>query len=371
MKVTLNTKKLKDCLNYITKISVSGKKSGASPIYTQVQLSFKSNQLTLTSYDSSYGVQIIYGEVICEDSIYHIDAEGLSHITRYSDEEELIFDFKDTKVVVTDGTSSYKFSYFITESPLSYIFDTLGDLSDVILTTTASEFIRVFKFLEPCIAKDAARPFLNGIQFDGSFIATDGNICGVYSHKDKQEDSVFFISEGLDLLTSLPEEKDMLIHKSGNVNVILCDNIKIITPQMVGSFPNYTKIVDATSTYPYEFAIEKSKLQKISEKLVPFADSHQRLVASAVFTPEGTLQLSATSEGTKEGSETLSSIQSISPSENIEFHLNIRLLASLVKSISTELIYLRYSENTKTPLVITDKGQYSHFLSVYSYIKNS
>lgn len=370
MKVILNTQKLKDCLNYVSRVSMNNKKGGSSPVYSQVQFDFKNNNLILTAYDSSYGIQLEYGSIEYPDNKYLIDAEGILHVAKYSDSETLSFDFKETRLVVTDGGSSYKFNYFITESILSYVFDTLPELTEPLFKTNTNEFIRIAKFLEPCVAKDAARPFLNGIQFDGNFVATDGNICGIYANEEHREESIFFVSEGLDLITSLPEDKEILIYKVNNLNLIICENIKIITPQMAGSFPNYNRIIDSTSNYPYEFAVDKTTLQKLSKKLLPFADIHQRLVATATFSKDGVLSLSAASEGTKEGLEVLTSIQSISPTEDITFHLNIKLLANLVESIPSSLIYIKYSDNTKTPLIITDKGQCSHFLSVYSYVQN-
>lgn len=371
MKVLLETQNLRNCLNYISKITTKSKKSGGSPLYSQVQLDFKNNNLTLYAYDSSYGLQISYGEVNCEDSRYLIDAEGISHVVKYSEQEKLDFDFKETRLVVKDGNSSYKFNYFSSENSLSYIFENISEQSEVLLTTNATEFSKIFKFLDPCIANDAARPFLNGIQFDGNFVAADGNICGVYSNDIKQENTVFLLSESLDLISSLPDNKDILIYKANNLNIIECDNLKMITPQINGAFPNYNKIIDITSNYSYKFAVEKSRLQKVSEKLTPFADIHQRLMASAVFTKDGNLQLAAASEGTKEGLEIISSIEAVSPKEDITFYLNIRLLASLVRSIPSDLIYIKYSDNVKAPLLITDEGQFSNFLSVYNYIKNS
>lgn len=370
MKVALNTVKLKNALNYTSKIAISNKKSGSSPLYSQVQLEFKDKNLILTAYDSTYGIQIDYGQVDCEDCSYLIDADGIFNVAKYSDSENLVFDFKETRVHVQDRTSSYKFNYFLSESKLDYVFERIEDLKDPILVLKIEDFSRIRKFLDPCIAKDAARPFLNGIHFDGNFVATDSNICGVYSYRDTQKDSIFFVSEGLDLITSLPSDKEVSFYKSNNLNVVICENIRILTPQMVGSFPNYGKMIDLTSDYPYAFSIERSKLLKVCRKLLPFADIHQRLVATAVFSKEGVFSLSAASEGTKEGFETLESIESISSEEDITFHLNLRYLADLVDSIPCEVLKIRYSDNAKTPLIITDSDRCNHFLSVYSFVQN-
>ncbi len=369
MKVILNTEQLKNCLNYTSKITESGKKGGGSPLYSQIQFDFKNNILIFSAYDSSYGIQVIYGAIEYPDSRYLVDAESLSHLVRYSDSETLEFDFKETRLEVKDGDSSYKFSYYGTESDLSYIFSTIKSFRNPILKIAPEEFDKISKFLSPCSANDAARSFLNGVRYDGNFVATDGNVCGLYLGDPIKSDTLFIISEGLDLISSLPVGKDVFIYKVNNINLVVCENIKIVIPQIEGSFPSYGKIIDQTASYPYEFSVNKNKFQRIVEKLVPFADAHQRLVASLMFSSSGTATILASSEGTKEGQEITSSIEAISPKEDITFQLNIKILSNLVRSLPTEILYIKYSDNTKAPLLLTDKNKYYHILSVYSFIE--
>ena len=366
MKVTLNREKLKSCLHYTSMIIDGGRKGGVSPLYTQVQFDFIDNILVLSSYDSAYGLQIVYGEANHPNARFLVDSESISHLMTFSDEVDLEFDFKEASLVIKEGKSKYRFTYFKTEgADLSQIFSNCIDLKEPILTTTPEEFEKIAKFLEPAIANDAARPYLNGIQYDGNFVSASENVCGIVSAKPVQEKKIFLVSGGLDLIYSLPQGQEISIYDLGRLTAVKSGVITIIMPQISGEFPTYSRIIDKTSAYPYSFDIKRSAFQKMCAKLVPFSDKHHLAKASVVFTKDSTVVLHASSED-REGTEPLVALSCVPPTTDLSFLVNIKRFEKIIGVLPTDTLTIKYSDDIKAPLVLTDNKNFYGYFAVYS-----
>jgi hypothetical protein len=366
MKVTIDRKQLKNCLDQGIKI-ISRIKRGSHPLYNHVQLDFKDNRLKLSCYDGSYGILADYGEIQCQPARYLIDAQTCYHLISFSDQESLEFDFQTTKLVVIDNNNPYEFTYYEAEGgDLSNIFKQYSTLENPIVVTKSEEFAKISQFLEPCVAQDVARSFLSGVYFDGNFVATDGNMCAVHIHITHQENSIFIPKEGLTFIATLPNTSPIYIYSVKNIIVCTCEMFELVLPQVGGNFPNYQAIINSCATYPFSFSIQKSVIEKICQKLTPFADENQRMIADLLFSTDNSLTISATSQGTKSGKETLRSLLSICPEEALLFLVNIKIFSNLVSSIPCETLIIKYSSNNKLPIVITDGGKNTHYSSVLS-----
>jgi DNA polymerase III sliding clamp (beta) subunit (PCNA family) len=365
MKTKLITEKLNTCLSYIGMI-VKG--DGLVPIYNQIQLDFKDNILEISAYDNSYGVQVKYGKCEHPNGRYLIDGPSFIHLLKFSSSIEIEVDFQEGQLVVKEQGNKYNFIYFKNERDvdLSYIFTTYSELPEPIVQITSKEFSEVYKFLSPTIGQDVARPFLMGIQYDGNFVATDGNNCGVYSYKPLQEKKIFLPKGGLDFLCSFPNEEPFSIYDVNNMIVIVWNNVEFVIPQINGAYPNYHVLSERTKSYPFTVKLNKAEFYRSCQKLVPFADKHMRKFCSAIFMTDGSVLISAASEGTKAGQESVKPLEATVPDKDLLIHPSIKKLAELIAAHSCENLTIRFSSNSAAPLVLTDNNVGFHYMSVYN-----
>lgn len=365
MKISLDIAKLKTSLSPVLQV-VKKTKKGFDPLYKQVQWDIKDKQLLFTTYDTTYGVEVKYGTIVPdieEDRKFLIEAEALFNLVQYTTSETLVFDIQEDRVTIDDNGNPYEFCFYLTEGDLHQTFDLITGEPENKYTFDLNYMKSVYSFLKPSIARDVARTFLCGILYDGAYAATNSQVLGVIAGTLK-DNTFFMLEDSLDYIFSIGADNNVVIHEYPNLILAFFENTRIVLPQVGKKFPPYRSIQTKLSNLPYSFKIDKNSIKRITQKLVPFADKHDRLVSNWTFNSTGSLTISVMSTKSKKGKETVTALGGINPMEDKIIKLNLQVIAELIDTFPIDTIIIKYSDNLKDPIMLTNNTEsYIYYVS--------
>ncbi len=365
MKVSLDVAQLRNCLHPIVKVTKKLAK-GVDASYNQALFEFSNNVLTLFGTDGSYAVRAEYGKLeSVENCVYLVEAAAFYSMLTRPHSTTIELNFTEKELLVDDNGNKYHFSYYGGVHTHQALFTVQSTQEDkLIFEITPTEFGKVVQFLLPDMAKDVARSYLTGIYYDGNFVSTDSTACGVVPFNNSKN-TIFLLRDGLDLVSSLPAaDVPCKIYESVNVVKVISESIMLLMPQVSKTFPDYTVITKAGSGYPFQYVFNKGDLYNIIQKLIPFADMHHRFVSQFIFNPNGTLQITVESVGSKKGNETLAATECAPVAQSMKLLVSLEYISGILGTIEEDTVCIRFSESNRAPMSISEDSGRIHYLSL-------
>lgn len=306
MKLELSTERMQKLLTLMSKFVGKPTKECTSA-YNSLQIFIQDNKLSLACLNGEQGIRCVYGEQTADAMSVAIDYWSFSAVVHSIEVDTITLSFGETKLTLTAGKSRYSFTYNTAEYNSMFTY-TLP--SKPILSIAFEELGRIYAALSAFAAQGSGQIALQGILYDGKFVATDGSTLALYqSQTPSTIDAGIMISKiTYDAWLQCPD-KSAVMHFYTNNNLIMCKvesvlgEIEGFSQLMVNKFPAYENALKKTESLPHVFELSRVAFAKAVKRLIPLSDKDDLSKVTLRFSPE-VLTLECSSVGnTKDGSE--------------------------------------------------------------------
>jgi DNA polymerase III subunit beta len=333
----------------------------SQPILTNIKLeaNIQLQQVRLTGFDTSLGIQTSFAAVVSEEGLIALPAKLLSDIVSRLPSGDISLDdaaSRDESLIVTvqSATGQYQVrGLSATDFPE---LPTSAENEVQQLPTVA--LIDGLRGALIACSQDETKQILTGVNFKVEaekleFAATDGHrLSVVEAYPENVDGAEPELVKSLELTVparSLRELEKMLATKPATEKVglhlgagqvvfeweAIQGHQQLTTRTLEGKYPDYRMLIP--QRFDKQVTIDRKQLVSSLERIAVLADQHNNLVKFTISNSEQSIYLSVEAQDIGSGKESLSAQVS---GEDLEIAFNVRYLLDGLKTINTQEILI-------------------------------
>lgn len=315
------------------------------PVLANLLIEATRDGIFISSTNLEIGVKVkVVGKVNEEGAITVPGKQFIETLSSLpADKIQMNFDKGVLKLLCRGSSVSFQ---TISKDEFPSIYEQKGD---EIISFSGEDFKKAFSALFFAASQDESRPELTGIfmsQKDEGLdlVATDGFRLSLRIIKNKmKEESLIIPSRLVAEAMNLSGEISLYTHKGANQVIFETEDVVLVGRVIVGSFPNYKKVIPqggkTTISFDTEDLVQKLKLVSI------FARDTANVVKVKI--EDGKIRMHAASSGAGEADIEVEGKQE---GEVNEIAFNIKFLMDFLKNIDAKEVIMQVSSSVEPAL---------------------
>ena len=354
MQFKCNSGKLKESIAIVEK-AVSQKSS--LPVLENIFLELKGSHLKLRGNNLEIGIEngLVIDEPGVEGSIL-VKAKTLSSIFSKIDDNIVSISVDDSQKLSIKG-EKVDFDILGSHTQDYPVFPSIDE--GFTFSLKARDIQQLIKHTIIAVSYDETKQFLNGILIKNSqdkliLVSTDGYRLALKSQTippfEQSFESIIpykAVNELNRILQGESADKDVEITISENQVAFKMDSFLLISRIIQGQFPNYKQVIPEQTSN--KFKINREAFLAAAERSSLIATASNNVVRFS-FDKEK-VSIAANAKGLGDFKEDVT-LERVSGEDDVKIAFNIRLLLDVVKTVTTEDVYVAFN-NELSPCKIT------------------
>jgi DNA polymerase-3 subunit beta len=354
MQFKCNSGKLKESIAIVEK-AVSQKSS--LPVLENIFLELKGSHLKLRGNNLEIGIEngLVIDEPGVEGSIL-VKAKTLSSIFSKIDDNIVSISVDDSQKLSIKG-EKVDFDILGSHTQDYPVFPSIDE--GFTFSLKARDIQQLIKHTIIAVSYDETKQFLNGILIKNSqdkliLVSTDGYRLALKSQTippfEQSFESIIpykAVNELNRILQGESSDKDVEITISENQVAFKMDSFLLISRIIQGQFPNYKQVIPEQTSN--KFKINREAFLAAAERSSLIATASNNVVRFS-FDKEK-VSIAANAKGLGDFKEDVA-LERVSGEDDVKIAFNIRLLLDVVKTVTTEDVYVAFN-NELSPCKIT------------------